>query len=322
MKVGYHGDMASPWIDGCSAQTWTSSRTQLLVEDDWLLRDALSRSLSDLGYVVYVATCGLDALRILPDRSPDSVVLDLGLPDIDGSQVLGMIRGVSYMVKPFSVEEPAATLSAVLRRSLPRGDNAPEVLSIAGLRIDQSLREVTLDGQPLDLNRKELNILEFLATHTHRVVTRKELVKAVWGRPGSDQSVDLHISWIRRKLGESAAHPSTFGRSVASAFTSSSLNETRTRPCRAGLRTSDSARSSHSARRSCAHHRPRSGHRRRAAARHRHHRHIRWHRGSRRGPPGHHGSHPEHRARAGTASSWTPATRPHPTGPQDLVVAA
>ena len=318
MKVGYHGDMASPWIDGCSAQTWTSSRTQLLVEDDWLLRDALSRSLSDLGYVVYVATCGLDALRILPDRSPGSVVLDLGLPDIDGSQVLGMIRGVSnvpvvvatarddelrivqllnagaddYMVKPFSVEELAARLSAVLRRSLPGGDNAPEVLSIAGLRIDQSLREVTLDGQPLDLNRKEFNILEFLATDTHRVVTRKELVEAVWGSPGSDQSVDVHISWIRRKLGESAAHPSTFGRSVASTFVSSSLNETRTRTCRAGLRTSDSARSSHSARRSCAHHRPRSGHRRRAAARHRHHRHIRWHRGSRRDPPGHHGSHP------------------------------
>jgi DNA-binding response OmpR family regulator len=235
MKVGYHGDMASPWIDGCSAQTWTSSRTLLLVEDDWLLRGALSRSLSDLGYVVYVASCGLDALRILPDHSPDIVVLDLSLPDIDGSQVLCMIRGVSnvpvvvatarddelrivqllnagaddYMVKPFSVEELAARLSAVLRRSLPRGDNAPEVLSIAGLRIHLLLREVTLDGQPLDLNRKEFNILAFLATHTHRVVTRKELVEAVWGRPcsGSDQSVDVHISWIRRKLGESAAHP-------------------------------------------------------------------------------------------------------------------
>jgi DNA-binding response OmpR family regulator len=210
-------------------------RTVLLVEDDHMLGDAVRRSLSEFGYLVQMASTAMDGLRLLNTQSPDIVVLDLGLPDLDGGDALRMMRGVSnvpvmvatanrdelriiqllnagaddYLVKPFSTGQLIARVSAVLRRSRSGADAAPQVLAIGGLRVDIAKREASLDGRLLDLNRKEFDVLAFLTTHTDRVVTRAELVKAVWGRPhsGSEQSVDVHISWLRRKLGESAATP-------------------------------------------------------------------------------------------------------------------
>lgn len=200
-----------------------------------MLRDALARSLSNVGHVVRPVSNALDGLRELTRSPPDIVVLDLGLPDFDGGEALRMMRGVSdvpivvataeadelrivqllnagaddYLVKPFTVEQLIARLSAVLRRARPFTVDKPGVVAVGGLQVHLDRREALLQGRVLQLNRKEFDLLAYLATHTERVVSRQELIESVWGRPhsGSDQSVDVHISWLRRKLGENAAEP-------------------------------------------------------------------------------------------------------------------
>lgn len=181
------------------------------------------------------ATRALDGLKDVTQNAPDVVVLDLGLPDLDGADVLQMLRGVSdvpvivatardgeaevvrllragaddYLVKPFSGELLSARLEAVLRRVGPErtGDNA-RVLRIGGLVIDLDRREVTLDGEAITLTRREFDLLAFLAARPGRVISRKELLATVWQQPyGDDQTIDVHLSWLRRKLGESAAKP-------------------------------------------------------------------------------------------------------------------
>jgi two-component system, OmpR family, KDP operon response regulator KdpE len=161
-------------------------------------------------------------------------VLDLGLPDVDGTQVLGMIRGISavpvivatarddeneivrvldlgaddYMVKPFSAEQLEARLRAVLRRGRA-ADEPEQALVVGGLSMDRSTRVVTLDGQPLDLTRMEFDLLAYLAGRAGRVVSKRQLMAEVWQQPygGADKTVDVHLSWLRRKLGETAAEP-------------------------------------------------------------------------------------------------------------------
>jgi DNA-binding response OmpR family regulator len=176
----------------------------------------------------------MDALREVAVRPPDVVVLDLGLPDVDGASALRMMRGDSdvpiivatartgenniirllnagaddYLTKPFSGEHLLARISAVLRR---RGSfaGAPAAIEVGPLRIDLARRAATLDGRPLDLNRKEFDLLAYLAARRDHLVTRQELIEEVWRQPyrGSEQTVDVHISWLRRKLGETAAKP-------------------------------------------------------------------------------------------------------------------
>jgi DNA-binding response OmpR family regulator len=176
----------------------------------------------------------MDALREVAVRPPDVVVLDLGLPDVDGASALRMMRGDSdvpiivatartgenniirllnagaddYLTKPFSGEHLLARIAAVLRRrgSFP---GAPAAIEVGPLRIDLARRAATLDGRPLDLNRKEFDLLAYLAARRDHLVTRQELIEEVWRQPyrGSEQTVDVHISWLRRKLGETAAKP-------------------------------------------------------------------------------------------------------------------
>jgi DNA-binding response OmpR family regulator len=209
--------------------------TVLVVEDDRLLANAVVRSLRRVGYLTISAPNALEALRMLSDEEPDIIVLDLGLPDLDGSDALRAIRGSSdvpvvvatarqeelkivqllnagaddYLVKPFSADQLIARLSAVLRRTYRPGKGNTQVLSIGAINIDLALREAHINGRSLDLNRKEFDLLSYLGEHTDRVVTRQELVKEVWGRihSGREQSVDVHIAWLRRKLGETAARP-------------------------------------------------------------------------------------------------------------------
>jgi len=182
---------------------------------------------------VRAASTGMDALRDIVDWTPDVVVLDLGLPDIDGAEVLKMLRAVSpvpvvvatarddeqeivrildagaddYVVKPFSIEHLEARVRAVLRRSHEAA--VEPVIDVGDLHIDITKREVRLDGAPLDLSRKEFDLLAHLARHIGEVVTRRELLAEVWRQPygGGDKTVDVHVSWLRRKLGESAAEP-------------------------------------------------------------------------------------------------------------------
>jgi two-component system, OmpR family, KDP operon response regulator KdpE len=206
----------------------------VLIEDDPAIRTALERALSRRGHAVHAAPTAMAGLELVTSRSPDVVVLDLGLPDVDGTQVLGMIRGISavpvivatarddenemvrvldlgaddYVVKPFSAEQLEARLRAVLRRGRTNDDPDP-ALTVGGLSIDRSTRVVTLDGRPLDLTRMEFDLLAYLAGRAGRVVSKRQLMAEVWQQPygGADKTVDVHLSWLRRKLGETAAEP-------------------------------------------------------------------------------------------------------------------
>ncbi|WP_345569720.1 response regulator transcription factor [Nonomuraea rosea] len=204
----------------------------LVVEDDEFVRSAIIHELSARGHAVRSAGCALDALREISQRPPDAVVLDLGLPDLDGSEALRMVRGISdvpvivatarddeseivrllragaddYLVKPFSGDHLSARLDAVLRRA--RSASAPETLQVGGLVVDVGRRAAQLDGGPLSLTRREFDLLAYLAARAGRVVGRQELLTEVWRLAyGDDQTIDVHLSWLRRKLGESAAQP-------------------------------------------------------------------------------------------------------------------
>jgi len=205
----------------------------VIIEDDPAIRVALERALGRRGHTVHAAATALGGLETVVDRSPDVVVLDLGLPDVDGVRVLGMIREVSavpvivatarddeaemvrvldrgaddYVVKPFSAEQLDARVRAVLRRS-QREEEEPALL-VGRLTVDRASREAALDGQPLDLTRMEFDLLAYLAGRAGRVVTKRQLMAEVWQQPygGADKTVDVHLSWLRRKLGETAAEP-------------------------------------------------------------------------------------------------------------------
>jgi DNA-binding response OmpR family regulator len=205
----------------------------LLVEDDAAIRIALTRSLHDHGHVVTSVGSGMPALTAAVEHRPDVVLLDLGLPDVDGADVLSMLRAVSdvpviiatarddeadvvrlldlgaddYVIKPFTAAQLNARIKAVLRRS-GRADGDPAIV-VGGLRIDTRSREVTIDGRVVDLARKEFDLLLVLARRSGEVVTKRDLLAEVWQQAwgGSDRTVDVHLSWLRRKLGESAKQP-------------------------------------------------------------------------------------------------------------------
>lgn len=205
----------------------------LIIEDDGTIRTALVRALSTRSHSTMTAATALEGLRSLVDHRPDVVLLDLGLPDLDGAALLAMIRAVSdvpvmvvsarddgasivsaldagaddYLVKPFAADQLDARIRAVLRRSDPGRPAGPVVAG--GLVIDAPARTATLDGAPLDLSPKEFDLLLFLAERSGEVVGKRELLAKVWNQPygGADKTVDVHLHWLRRKLGETAEQP-------------------------------------------------------------------------------------------------------------------
>lgn len=208
----------------------------LVVEDDQFVRSALIRHLSEASHTVRSVGTALEALREVAHFRFDVVILDLGLPDLDGAEALKMLRSITdvpviiatarddeseivrllndgaddYLTKPFSVEHLSARMAAVLRRSRAAGDQAPppRVIRVGGLAIDPLRRRAELDGTELDLTRREFDLLTFLAGRPGVVVARKELLAEVWQQSyGDDQTIDVHLSWLRRKLGETAARP-------------------------------------------------------------------------------------------------------------------
>lgn len=204
-----------------------------MVEDDSLIRAAVTRGLTERGHVVLAASTGLGALAEIMDHRPDVVVLDLGLPDIDGLELLRMLRAVStvpvivatarddegeivrtldagaddYVVKPYSADQLDARIRAVLRRV--RGEEIDAPLKIGGLRLDARSRAASIDGASMDLSRKEFDLLWHLASRRGEVVSKRELLAAVWRQPygGPDKTIDVHVSWLRAKLGETARAP-------------------------------------------------------------------------------------------------------------------
>ncbi|MFE9252403.1 response regulator transcription factor [Streptomyces sp. NPDC007088] len=207
----------------------------LVVEDDPFVRSALIRHLTDAAHAVRSVGTALEALREVAHQGFDLVILDLGLPDLDGAEALKMLRGLSdvpvivatardeeseivrllndgaddYLVKPFSAPHLSARMTAVLRRSRSGGAaEPPRLIEVGGLCIDPRRRKAELDGVALELTRREFDLLTFLAGRPGVVVPRRELLAEVWQQSyGDDQTIDVHLSWLRRKLGESAARP-------------------------------------------------------------------------------------------------------------------
>jgi DNA-binding response OmpR family regulator len=205
----------------------------LIIEDDPGIRAALTRALTERGHSVAWQPAGLSGLQSVIDENPDVVLLDLGLPDVDGLQVLTMLRAVSavpviiitardddaevvraldsgaddFVVKPFGADHLDARIRAVLRRGGAQRGDGP--LVVGGLTVDARTRSATLEGQQLELSRKEFDLLFALAQRAGEVVTKRELLAEVWRQPygGGDRTVDVHLSWLRRKLGETAAEP-------------------------------------------------------------------------------------------------------------------
>lgn len=205
----------------------------MLIEDDVEIRRLAADALAAQGHDVESADRALDGLELAVKTDPDLVLLDLGLPDVDGTELLRMIRAVSqvpvivitargadetvvatldagaddYLVKPFSMAQLEARVRAVLRR---RGAGEESSTLVVGqLTVDVPSRDATLAGERLDLSPKEFDMLRVLVERAGEVMTKRELLAEVWREPygGSDHTVDVHISWLRKKLGETASQP-------------------------------------------------------------------------------------------------------------------
>ena len=205
----------------------------LLVEDDPAIASSLGAPLEAAGFHVEHAVDGASALQHVAAGGHDVVLLDLGLPDMDGYDVCRAIRSQSavpiivitarsdefdrvlglelgaddYMVKPLGARELVARIRAVLRRS---GATPSEVsidrLSVGPLEIDLRTHRVHLDGEPLSLTPKEFELLAYLAADAGAVRTRTDIVEHVWDANwfGPTKTVDAHVAGIRRKLGDHA----------------------------------------------------------------------------------------------------------------------
>lgn len=205
----------------------------LIVEDDPYVRSAMAAELTRRSHAVRTAGTALDGIREINHHPPEVVILDLGLPDLDGGEVLKMMRAITatpvivatardeeaeiirllndgaddYVVKPFSGEHLAARVAALLRRAAHEPAPA-RVITVGGLSIDLARHAALLDGRRLDLSRREFDLLAYLAARPGAVVARRELLAQVWNQSyGDDQTIDVHVSWLRRKLGETAARP-------------------------------------------------------------------------------------------------------------------
>jgi two-component system, OmpR family, response regulator RegX3 len=211
-----------------------SSASVLVVEDEPSIADPFARALLRGGFRPTVAGTGAEALRAVQELAPDVVLLDLALPDADGRDVCRQIRAGSdvpiiivtasgsvtdrvvglelgagdYVVKPFAVGEVIARIRAVLRR----GRGARPVhgrVVVGGLTIDRAARRAFLGETELDLTRKEFDLLDRLARDPGHVVTRETLMSDVWDENwfGSTKTLDVHVSWLRRKLGDDPLAP-------------------------------------------------------------------------------------------------------------------
>ena len=211
------------------------SRRILVVDDESELRSMLRRYLQAEGFAVAESTTGQDAVARCKSSPPDLVILDVGLPDIDGFEVLRRIRSEAdvpvilltarteeidrvvgltvgaddYVAKPFSPRELIARINAVLRRGRIEGQAVEERLEFVGLIIDLAAREIRGDGGPVVVSTLEFDLLASMAASPNRVFTRAQLLERVWGWDyfGVDRVVDVHIGTIRKALGDDPSAP-------------------------------------------------------------------------------------------------------------------
>jgi DNA-binding response OmpR family regulator len=197
----------------------------LVVEDDEAIADVLRRTLRQEGHEVRSSADGVEALRAAEEFVPDLVVLDLGLPGLDGVEVCGRLRAESdvpililtaradlddrvegldagaddYLVKPFERQELLARIRALMRRRPPRGSAA---LVVADLLLNPDTREVTRGERQIDLTNREFELLEYLMRNQRLVVSREQLLEEVWEYDpmAMTNTIDVFISNLRRKL--------------------------------------------------------------------------------------------------------------------------
>lgn len=201
--------------------------TILVVEDEPNIADLVDLYLSRDGYRVLKKSTGEDGLAAVRDRRPRLVILDVGLPDIDGLEVCRRIRATSalpvifltaradeidrvlglelgaddYLTKPFAPAELVARVKAVLRRT--DGAQTAEIVQAGSAVVDIGRREVRVDDTPVDFTTKEFELLRFLAERPGLAMSRQQILDHVWGHDwyGDERTVDVHIAQVRKKLG-------------------------------------------------------------------------------------------------------------------------
>ncbi|RYD33287.1 MAG: response regulator transcription factor [Verrucomicrobiaceae bacterium] len=206
----------------------TATLRALVIDDEIQLRRLLKLALQSRGYEVFEAQSGTLGLSEAAFRKPDVILLDLGLPDMDGLEVLQRLRewtdtpvlilsvrdqedtkvaalengADDYVTKPFSTAELTARLKAIQRRR-----KAPDeaVLSLGGLTLDFTARTVLLEGQPLKLTATEYSLLKLLARHAGRILTGSRILTTVWGPNAGEhaQYLRVYVGHLRRKLADS-----------------------------------------------------------------------------------------------------------------------
>ncbi|WP_328540345.1 response regulator transcription factor [Streptomyces sp. NBC_00344] len=198
----------------------------LLVDDDASIRRSLGRGLRLNGFTVCLADGGRTALEKVSSETPDVVVLDISMPGTDGIEVCRRLRadgndtpvlmlsaldevadrvaglqagGDDYLVKPFALDELVLRLHALLRRRPPAADDA---IRVGRLVLDAARRTADFDGRPVELTRREFDLLEVLARNAELVLTRDQLLDRVWGYDFDVRTdvVDTFVSYLRRKL--------------------------------------------------------------------------------------------------------------------------
>jgi len=206
----------------------------LVIDDEPQIRKFIDISLRSQGYATVLAETGRQGLTLLASKGADIVVLDLGLPDLDGKDVLEELRQWSrvpvivltvragedekvalldagandYVTKPFGVEELMARIRACLRNANPNRDTLP-VYDDGALRIDIARREVHLHEQPVSLTRKEFALLSLLVRQPDRLITQTQLLREMWGPTHAEDAHYLRIlvAKLRHKLGDNATAP-------------------------------------------------------------------------------------------------------------------
>ena len=206
----------------------------LVIDDEAAIRKFVRIGLTAQNCEVIEADNGAAGLRLVSARKPDLIVLDLGLPDVDGQELIEAIRGVSavpiivlsvraaerekiealdhgasdYVTKPFSLGELAARIRALLRDR--HAGPAPMTSYDAGpLRVDVVKHEVMLDGEPVKLSRKEFDLLAYLLANRGKMLTHKQLLREIWGpaHESDTQYLRVYVGQLRQKLGDDPAAP-------------------------------------------------------------------------------------------------------------------
>ena len=202
----------------------------LVVEDDSAIRNLIAATLETQGYHFHVSTTGSEAISEAVTYNSDVVLLDLGLPDIDGIEIIKKLRSWSlmpiivisarvedrdkiealdagaddYVTKPFGMMELISRIKAVLRRSAKGSVSSEDTFEIGEIRLDPKKHEVTVHGEVVNLTLKEYELLKRLMKNSNIVLTRDQLLEDIWGYDfdGETRTVDVHVRTLRQKLGD------------------------------------------------------------------------------------------------------------------------